>query len=141
MGKILKKKKQPTKNQFTLVVKFDSPKQWILNGEKIEITKLEVRSYKLLNITDKLPRPIVSVLNPLAVRKRVLKNVALLPNGSFHEKDRDTVIARIHDVNGKTLIRTDWEIDMETFNYMVISLLYNSPDMDENSFHIHARLS
>lgn len=121
------------------IEKFKSAKQWIFGGQKVYINKIETRSHIVdIHKFDGREVPVYEIPPSEAV-ENIIRNVALLPNASFIEKDAMHVLARITDLAGSTLIITEWTIDVHTFNGAVSHITYGK-DISAELFHVVSKM-
>ena len=119
-------------------VSFKEPKEWVLNEKTVRLTKIETTTHDWTPIVPK--HKVLETLDPKTVLYNVIKNVALLPNGSFFEVDNKRILARINDTSGETLIRTQWHLPIDAFNETVVKLIVNEK-IAEDKFHIISKAS
>lgn len=119
-----------------VVKKFKTVKEWILLGEKVLINKLETRTSEITR-ESMTKRVRIADIDPQEKLKSVVANTAKLNNGQFIKRDNNSVIARITDLVGKSLIMTDWIIPNELFNEAVVILQVAQPNVfEDHQFHI-----
>ncbi|WP_428743115.1 hypothetical protein [Tenacibaculum sp.] len=121
------------------VINFDIKKEWIVAGKKVSINKIESTTY---NMEEELTKKRIRFdeLDPKNAITNVISNVGQLPTGSFLEKDKDTIIARINDVVDSSLIRTNWEIPAKVFNAIVVTLQV-SKNLGEHLFYVTSKIA
>jgi len=118
------------------VFKFPKPIEWPISGREVSINRLECSRY---DYKAEVPahKELESIDSKTSI-KNVIKNVGILHNASFFEIDNTRIVARIHDVVGLTLIRTEWVIPSEVFNMIVTTICYES-NLDESLFHVMSK--
>jgi len=115
------------------VVEFKDPKTWVLGEREVKVSKIETSTHYWKGEIS--PEKKLESLHPFTAVHNVIKNTALLNNGSFFEVSATKVMARIQDFTGSTLIRTQWVIPSEIFNSVVYDLTF-SENISMNKFHI-----
>ena len=121
------------------VIKLEKNSEWIIAGKKVKIDKIKSITY---NITKELSKKRLKFdeLDPKLAIVNVISNIAQLPTGVFLEKDTCTIVARLNDVVDNTLIRTNWEIPVELFNSIVVSLQV-SKNLEEHLFYVTSKIA
>ena len=126
---------------FTMkeVIKFEEKLPWVLAGKQISISKIKTVTYDMLKELRKT-RVRFDEIDPKTALMNVIKNVGLLQTGTFLEKNKDTVIARINDVSGETMIRTNWEIPIQVFNSLVTEIQIKEY-LPEHLFYVTSKIA
>lgn len=119
------------------IIKFKNPKNWVINGEEVLIEQIQTtRSH--IGVFNKRVR--FDDLDMYAKTRNILRNVALLPNASFIEFSNENILARITDVSGNTLVRTEWVVSKEIFN-VEAHFLQREFNIEDFKFHIISKIS
>jgi hypothetical protein len=119
-------------------VSFKEPKEWVLNEKTILVTKIETTTHEWTAKVSKEKE--VETLDPIKTLYNLVKNIGLMPNGSFFEVDNHRILARINDISGTTLIRTQWYIPIDEFN-QVATYHCVVGGIKEEKFHIISKIS
>jgi hypothetical protein len=118
-------------------VEFDLPKTWVISEKTCLIKRIESSCYGFNKHSASGDN---NGIRPYSLLRNVMKNVALLPNASFMEAEEGIIIARISDLQGTSLIQTDWEIPAEEFALMAQRLIVKEK-VEEHHFYIIASAS
>ena len=119
-------------------VSFKEPKEWVLNEKEILLTKIETTTYEW---TETVPQhKVLETIEPKEALYNIIKNVALMPSCAFFEVDKERILARINDIVGTTLVRTQWYIPTNAFN-TTVTLLTVHEGIAEEKFHVISKVS
>lgn len=119
------------------IVKFETPKMWALGEREVKIDKIETTTH---HWTDRIPlHKELETVEPYEAAHNIIHNTGVLPNGSFFEVSPEKVMARLQDLTGSTLIRTQWIIPIHVFNSVVYDLMF-SGNISESKFHIISKV-